>query len=192
MRTICASLGSARVTPTPTRDRPKIVARQATLSVVPTERLLAGCPHHALDHPVRHPVPERLHTVLIDHVMVGLAVHLLLDGTRDGCQSVAMDVRRHGSIRLHSPSEHVTHVISAINGCAPYRASSAVSSWCGQSSSFGIFTGHGSQACGKPFWVRRPKRTMRRAARGFAGAPALAQPEGRSPSELLQARPQTA
>src|ERR687886_3050266 len=70
--------------------------------MVPAERLLVRGLHDAVDHPIRDPVRQRLHTMLIDGAVPRLALHLSLDRTRDGCQWVAIDVRRHGSTSLLS------------------------------------------------------------------------------------------
>jgi hypothetical protein len=111
--------GYEGMAPTQSLDRVNVAARQATLGMVLAERRLVGCLDHAVDHPIGDPVRERLRTVLIDDAAQGLPLHLLLDHTRDGCQWMAIDVRRHETIPPALPVQARLHVIPAVNGCPP-------------------------------------------------------------------------
>ena len=57
--------------------------------MVPTERLCVGGVHDAVDHPIRGPVRQQLHAVLVDAAAQGFPLHVVLDRTWWAASSTA-------------------------------------------------------------------------------------------------------
>ena len=97
-------------------DGVNVVAGQATVSMVSTERVRVARLDDTVDHPIRDPVGERLDAMTVHNAAQGLPLNLLLDRLRDGCQWMAVNVRRHGRTSMRSPSEH-PQVIPLFDEC---------------------------------------------------------------------------
>ena len=91
--------------PAQARERVEVIARQAAVSMVPADRLLAGGPQHTVDHPIRDPVPQRLRAMLVDEALHGFQVHGVSDSTERRRQGMTIDIRRHECIPPHSQPE---------------------------------------------------------------------------------------